>query len=318
METKAHHVLVGFFAMFLVAAGGFFILWLSNYSGGREYSQYDVVFDWPVRGLREASEVRFNGIQVGEVTRLGLDPQNPNRVIARIQVLAETPVRVDSTAQLEPQGLTGLSYIQLSGGSPEAARLYSPPRQTPPRIFAVQTQLDTLFQSSEDVLSSAQTALIRIADLLSEDNVDSLRNTLENIERLSESLANDDETLGDLRGAIATLEQTGRDVSVAAQAMQQFAEETGAYVQGDLTTATNQTNQAFADMQLAAQQLNEILEELRPSLEEFADDGIDELTLAAGDLRRLIATLDRIAIELEDDPGGFVAGEPRRTVEVPR
>ncbi|HAV50505.1 MAG TPA: MCE family protein, partial [Brevundimonas sp.] len=80
------------------------------------------------------------------------------------------------------------------------------------------------------------------------------------------------------------------------------------YVQGDLTTTTKQTNQAFIDMKLAAQQLNTMLEELRPSITEFADDGLDELTLAAGDLRRLIATLDRIAIELEDDPGGFIAG----------
>ena len=65
METKAHHALVGLFAVILVAAGGFFFLWLTKASFDREYAQYDIIFDGPVRGLRESAEVRFNGIQVG-------------------------------------------------------------------------------------------------------------------------------------------------------------------------------------------------------------------------------------------------------------
>ena len=260
METKAHHALVGFFAMFLVAAGGFFILWLSNYSGGRQYADYDIVFDGPVRGLRATGEVRFNGIPVGEVSSIELDSQNPNRVIARVRIAATTPVRVDSSAQLEPQGLTGLAYIQITGGSPESQRLYSPAGRPPPRIYAVPAQLDSLFQGGEDVLEAANRALIRISALLNEDNLEQFADTLENLNTLTDSLAQDDRLI----------------------------------------------------------QAAETLEAIRPALERFSDEGLNDLTLAATDLRRLIATMERIAIELEDNPSGFISGEPRRTVEVPR
>tara|TARA_R110002072_G_scaffold5865_2_gene36232 strand:+ start:1174 stop:2130 length:957 start_codon:yes stop_codon:yes gene_type:complete len=318
METKAHHALVGFFAMFLVAAGGFFILWLSNYSGGRQYADYDIVFDGPVRGLRATGEVRFNGIPVGEVSSIELDSQNPNRVIARVRIAATTPVRVDSSAQLEPQGLTGLAYIQITGGSPESQRLYSPAGRPPPRIYAVPAQLDSLFQGGEDVLEAANRALIRISALLNEDNLEQFADTLENLNTLTDSLAQDDRLIEELSEAIATLNQTGRDISEAAIAMQAFGEDSSALIDGDLGLATRNTAQAALEVERASIQAAETLEAIRPALERFSDEGLNDLTLAATDLRRLIATMERIAIELEDNPSGFISGEPRRTVEVPR
>ncbi|MEE2566985.1 MlaD family protein [Hyphobacterium marinum] len=318
METKAHHALVGFFAMFLVAAGGFFILWLSAYSGNTQYADYDIVFDGPVRGLRETGEVRFNGIPVGEVTSIELDTQNPNRVIARVRVAATTPVRVDSSAQLEPQGLTGLAYIQITGGSPESQRLYSPAGRPPPRIYAVPAQLDSLFQGGEDVLEAANRALIRISALLNEENLQEFAETLENLNTLTNSLAEDDRLIDELSEAIATLNQTGRDISAAAVALQQFGEDSSMLIEGDLGRATRETAQAAIDLQVASTQAAELLETIRPQVERFSEDGLTDLTLAANDLRRLIATMERIAIDLEDNPSGFISGEPRRTVEVPR
>ena len=163
METKAHHALVGFFVVFLAAAAALFTLWISQIQFDREFEEYDVVFDGPVRGLRESSEVRFNGIQVGEVIDLGLNPNNPNEVIARIRVDAATPVKVDSFAQLEPQGLTGLSYIQLSGGSPGAEALQSRSGDRPARIFARQAQLEGLVEGGETAIENAQSAPTRVS-----------------------------------------------------------------------------------------------------------------------------------------------------------
>jgi phospholipid/cholesterol/gamma-HCH transport system substrate-binding protein len=71
-----------------------------------------------VRGLNEGGEVHFNGIKVGEVTKIALDKTNPRNVIARVRVTEDVPIRVDSYATLEPQGITGLNYIQISAGTP--------------------------------------------------------------------------------------------------------------------------------------------------------------------------------------------------------
>jgi phospholipid/cholesterol/gamma-HCH transport system substrate-binding protein len=316
METKAHHALVGLFALILVAAGGFFALWLGKVSFDEEYAHYDIVFDGPVRGLRESGEVRFNGIQVGEVTDLGLDEQS--RVIARVRVLAQTPVRVDSFAQLEPQGLTGLSYVQITGGSPEAQRLFSPTGRPPPRIFARQAQLEGLFEGSEDVLEAAQTALFRLSELLSDQNVDEISTTLSNLREITSQLKDEDNLVEEMRSAIRQIDVAASDISVAAQSLQDFGTSAEAFLVNDMTPAVNETTLAAIAVNQAATGTNLLVSEITPSVEAFAEEGLDDLTLAATDLRRLISTLERIAAELENDPGGFIAGDPRETVEVPR
>lgn len=318
METKAHHALVGFFAVFLILAGGFFALWLGQTTFDREYAYYDVVFDGPVRGLRDSSEVRFNGIQVGEVTDIGLDPQNPNRVIARIRLLAETPVRVDSSAQLEPQGLTGLSYIQISGGTSEAQRLQGTVRGDPPRIYAQQAQIESLVAGGEDALMAARLALVQVTELLSEANLERVASTIENLEEITERLAGEDAMVEDLRSAIRTLEATAIDVGAAARSLEIFGRDATRLANNELTQASVDVSQAALEIDLAGRQAQELMTTLQPAIERLSNEGADELTRTMEDLRRLIGTLDRIALDIEDNPAGFISGEQRRTVEVPQ
>ncbi|WP_300541294.1 MlaD family protein [Maricaulis sp.] len=316
METKAHHALVGLFTVLLAAAMGFFALWLGKVTFDEEYALYDIVFDGPVRGLRESGEVRFNGIQVGEVIELELDEQS--RVIARVRVLAQTPVRVDSFAQLEPQGLTGLSYILITGGSPDAQRLLSPPGRQPPKIFARRAQLEGLFEGSEDVLDAAQTALFRLSALLSEQNVDEVSETLRNLRELTDRLSTEEALIEDMRQAIGRIDTAAADISTAADSMQQFAVSAETFLINDLTPAVNQTTAAAISVDQAARDTNHLILTMTPPLENFADTGLEDLNRASADLRRLIASLERITLQIENNPGAFVAGSPRETVEVPQ
>ena len=65
----------------------------------------------------------FNGIKVGKVDRVAFDPQDPRIVYAVTSVKSETPVRADTTASVGSQGLTGISYISLQGGTPSSPLL---------------------------------------------------------------------------------------------------------------------------------------------------------------------------------------------------
>lgn len=316
METKAHHVLVGLFAVSLIIAGIFFSLWMAKVSFDEEYAYYDIVFDGPVRGLRESAEVRFNGIQVGEVTELGLDEQS--RVIARIRVLAQTPVRVDSFAQLEPQGLTGLAYLLISGGSPDAQRLQSPANRPPPRIFARRAQLDGLVEGSEDVLDAAQIALIRLSALLSEQNVEEVSETLINLREITDRLSEEGALIEDARAAVQQIETAAVDISAAAEALQQFSTTTETFLVNDLTPAVNETQLAAMAVNQAAVDTNSLVLAVAPAIEDFADTGLNDLTRTASNLQRLSEALERVAAEVENNPGAFIAGAPRETIEVPQ
>jgi phospholipid/cholesterol/gamma-HCH transport system substrate-binding protein len=318
METKAHHALVGFFVVFLLAAGSVFLLWLANVSIDQEFEDYDVVFDGPVRGLRVASEVRFNGIQVGEVTDLGLNPDDPGEVIARVRLDAATPVKVDSVAQLEPQGLTGLSYIQISSGSTDAALLESRPGDRAPRIYADQAQLEELLAGGETALESAQLAFSRAALLLSDENLESLTNTLNNIEEITGALAERQELVAEARDAIASLNQAGQDISSAAAGIEQFGRNAEIFLTDEVGPMVADVSAASIAVDLASRETYDGLVAIRPGLEQFTDEGLSQLSAASRDLRSLIAALERIALELEQDPAGFISQPAGEEVEVPQ
>ncbi|MCC5996685.1 MAG: MCE family protein [Oceanicaulis sp.] len=318
METKAHHTLVGFFVVFLTLAGGFFALWLSQIAFDREYSEFDVLFDGPVRGLRVASEVRFNGIQVGEVTELGLNPEDTTQVIARIRVDATTPVKVDSTAQLEPQGLTGLSLIQISGGSSDAARLESRFGDRAPRIHARQTQLDDLISGGETLLESSQLAFARVSALLTDENIASFSRTLRNIETITGRFAEDDGLLDEVRTAARSLDQAARDVSDAAVGIEQFGRTAEIFLTDEVSPMVADVSAASIEVDRASQETYAMLSAMRPGLEQFTEEGLAQLTAALRDLRGALAAMERIMLDLEEDPTAFAARSAGEEVEVPR
>eukprot|EP01036_Dinobryon_divergens_P005687 gene5687-7520_t len=123
METRANNALIGLFTLVVIAAAFAFVYWFARAADNGAVQAYRVVFNGAVTGLSVGSSVLFNGIRVGEVTDLNLDPEKGDQVIARVRLDATTPVRVTSRAQLEPQGITGLNYIQITAGTDGSALL---------------------------------------------------------------------------------------------------------------------------------------------------------------------------------------------------
>src|SRR3954468_5768668 len=116
METRAPFVIVGAFVLAAIVAVFGFVYWLHNAGGLGPRTAHPGQFDGPVPGLLVGAGVLFNGIRVGEVTDLGLAPDNPRRVNATISVATTTPVRSDTRVGLEFQGLPGVPVIALEGG----------------------------------------------------------------------------------------------------------------------------------------------------------------------------------------------------------
>lgn len=309
METKAHYALVGFFAIFLMVAGALFAVWLGQLRFNQTYNEYDIVFEGPIRGLAEASEVRFSGIKVGEVTRLRLDSGNSSNVIAHIRITADTPVTDRSVAQLEPQGITGLNYIQLNATSPCSNDEFVPEPGDGPRIPSCPAQLDTLLASSEDIARRANEALSKINDVLDPETVDELRATVANIRSLSGQLAGDDEE-SLTRRIIATL----AEIDGAIGEISTFARNADGVLTTDVKPLVADVRRTSEEVRGAAEQASSLIEDAHEPTTRAAD----ELALAIDDLRRVLNELEIIASSVEDDPAGFVTGGRREEVEIPR
>jgi phospholipid/cholesterol/gamma-HCH transport system substrate-binding protein len=180
METRARFVLLGFFTLAVIFAGFGFVYWL-NYGGtSGEQTAYRIRFQDTVSGLRPGSAVLFNGIRVGEVRSLHLDPASPRSVMATISVTRNTPIRADTRVEIYTQGLMGAPTISLEGGDATAPAL-SQDGTEPPMLTAGP-------DAGRDMMQAAREALRRLDNVLVE-NAEPLRDTIANLKSFTEALA---------------------------------------------------------------------------------------------------------------------------------
>lgn len=192
METRARYALIGLFALGVIFAGFAFVYWLQGAGGIRQRATYQIRFESPVSGLLVGSNVLFNGIRVGEVTSLDLNPEQPKQVMAIIAVDPSTPVKSDTTVGIDFQGLTGAPVVALSGGSTKASALTASDGK-PPLLLAAPNVGETLTQSARDTLSNL--------DKILSDNAAPLHDAIDNISTFSQALArNSDKVDGILAG----------------------------------------------------------------------------------------------------------------------
>lgn len=188
METRARYALIGLFMLAVIIASFAFVYWLENKGGFGERTAYQIRFGGSTSGLLVGSSVLFNGIRVGEVTGLGLDPEHPEQVVASIGVDPGTPIRSDTQVGIETQGLTGGAAVTLRGGSATAEAV-------PPQGVLIAPP-----QAGQDWTQAARDAFQRVDDVLAE-NSDALHSAITNIDTFAGALArNSDKVDGILAG----------------------------------------------------------------------------------------------------------------------
>ncbi len=182
METRANYVLIGVFTLAVVVGVFGFIYWFQNIGGTGERAFFRVQFEGSVSGLRTGASVLFNGIKVGEVTELKLDPKKPKQVIAGISVDKVVAIRPDTEIGLEFQGLTGISALSLKGGDPN-----KPPLAGGKTAKDEQPIMIAPPGATSDVTAAARDALKKVQDLI-EENQKSIKAALENIDKFTATL----------------------------------------------------------------------------------------------------------------------------------
>src|SRR5690606_22850225 len=186
METKANYILIGAFTLLVSIGLLMFGLWAAKYSSEHSWQRYMIVFDEAVTGLSVGSPVQYNGIAIGSIDRLSLDPSDPRRVVAIIRADATAPIKTDTRAKLAITSLTGPAIIQLSGGTPGAPRLTTVDQRDTPLI---QTSPSAL----QNITDTASRIVERLDRMLSDGNVARVTAALENVERITDAMASKDQ-----------------------------------------------------------------------------------------------------------------------------
>ena len=303
METRAHHVLIGLVTVLVVAGAMLFGLWLTKASVDDTFKDYEVVFNEAVSGLSRGSPVQYNGIKVGDVSTLRLDPKDPRRVLARVRLSADTPVKQDTQAKLTLAGVTGNSFIQLSGGTPQSPELKGKDGKLPV-IVASPSPISRLLNDSSDLVTNINLLLHNANQMFSQSNVEHLSNTLANLDQTTGAFAS---KRGGIADALAQLAEVGRQANATLAETQALMRNANGLLGNQGKQAIGSAEQAMQSLAESTATINNLLKDNRQSLDDGAQ-GLNQLTPAIRELRETLNALKGISRRLEADPSGYLLG----------
>ncbi|MGH6718262.1 MAG: MlaD family protein [Alphaproteobacteria bacterium] len=340
METRASYALVGAFVLALVAGAVAFVVWLAKVEIDRAFASYDIYFEGSVSGLREGGVVQYHGVPVGTVTTIEIDPLNVERVRVTIEVGAETPIRTDVVATLQIQGITGLSFVQLSGGSNDAAPLEATPGERYPVIASRPSGLERVFETVPQLVQRFTELVERAILLLDDKNQQAFAETLANVRDLTAGLAGEVDTfhavIADTQATVVAVRGTAEEAEALAGELRASAARLTASVDTALAQVT--TTAATADENIAgvgqsartalakvdetaeaatllANELAGLVGENRGPIRAFSESGLYELSQFITEARGLVAVLTHIAAQVERDPTRFLLGGQQQGYE---
>jgi len=317
MEKNANYALVGLSSLILFVGLVIFIVWLARLTFSQEYDLYDIVFQGPVRGLSQGGEVHFNGIKVGEVTKIALDRTNPSRVIARARVTSDVPIREDSVATLEPQGITGVNYIQISAGTASKPLLKVVEKAKceklglSPCIPILKTQRSTLsdlLEGGGTVLTRTIEALDRVNRVLSDQNIKQFSATMSDLQAVTAELR-------ERKAIIADAQKLIQDLDTATQHADSILTDTKQLVDGDGRRSLKNFADATQEAKDAAHDLRGMIDKLQGPTADFANNGLPQITSSLVELQKAAESLERLANEIQRSPTGALgksAGEEEK------
>jgi len=181
MERHANYAIVGVLTTILVFGGLVFAVWLGNFKPGEDLDRYRIIFPGPLRGVAVGGEVQFNGIKVGEVKTVQLLRQDTSKIQVDVEVAGTTPVRIDSFASTEMQGISGANAISISAGTPTGSLLREVSRDDPPIIRAKPNALASLLSGGGKVVENANETLDRLNRVLSDRNIEAISAIMQDV-----------------------------------------------------------------------------------------------------------------------------------------
>jgi phospholipid/cholesterol/gamma-HCH transport system substrate-binding protein len=287
VETRANYALIGLFTLAIIFGIFTFAYWFIAAGQRTAHKTYVVHFVGSVYGLDKGNSVLFNGLKVGEVSDLGLMPDDPNRVFAKISVDARTPVKADTAARLETGALTSVARVSLEGGDPAA-----PPLADNGVIDARPSQLQDLLAQAQK-LSGKVDGFLERANKLVDDNGPALTASVTNMQTLTGALA---DSSGSFRSAMESIDPA------KIRSIVENADKSMSKVNALLGDGAGKT--MVADIADAARSMKKLAE----NLSKFTNTGLRQYESLAVDGRRTLQDVDHAVRQLEKNPQSIIFG----------
>lgn len=303
METRAHHLLIGFFMLIMILGLGAFVIWLAKVDVDQKYKQYLIVFEGSVAGLNEGSPVRLNGVAVGTVLDISIPPADPSRVAVTVRIEADVPILEGSVASLELQGFTGIAYVQVKGGT--GTPIVAEKENVLPVIPSERSPIQQVFEEAPNLINEAILAINNLREILGPENRQTISAILANLATVTGALADRsdeiDHVLRRLESALAAFESMAASIDGAAGAAQVLLE-------GDAAQTFAEAREAAAAARRLMDDLEAIAADNREGISRFVNTGLPETTRLIADLRGLSARIEALVRKFEERPQDALFG----------
>ena len=310
MERDAKYATVALFTLACVVAALAFVWWYSGRGDRRDYEPYEIYFEGTVSGLSRGSPVRYLGVDVGRVTSLAVDRNDPGRVKVVADIDAMAPVSGATQAKLGFLGLTGLLYIDLQQNPRASASRPLPQGDRYPVIAARKGSIEASAERLPEILGQASDIMARIERLLADENVKAVSDTLANLEHATAKLP---ATLDDARAIAADL----RRLSATTLELTQRANTTLAATQPDLVATLANARAASERFARSAEGIDRLLNENDGAFGRTAGASVVELQQLVVDARHASNEIRELARELRERPSSLLLERPDAGVELP-
>ena len=290
MENKAHALIAGAFVVLVTALLALLAIWLTRDNTARNL--YEMSTSETISGLQPQATVRYRGVAVGKVERIGFDEKVKGNVLIRVSIDEAAPVTRSTFATVASQGVTGLGFIQLDDDGGSSQRLV-PNDDDPPRIPLKQGGIDKLLKQSEVIFNQAEQAATRINQLLSAQNEAAINTA---VTQLAEAAGSINRVAKALEPAVATLPALSSDAQAALRSVKTVTDEVGV------------TAQRLNEQGGALDRLKDGGEALAAGVETFSAATLPKLGEVADETARTMRQLRRTVNAVDDNPQALIFG----------
>ena len=326
MDVKINYTLVGLFTILLTAALIAAALWLSTNSSAKTYKTYTAYMKESVSGLNQNAAVKYLGVDVGRVKSIELDKQEPRSVRLTLDIEQGISIKEDTVAMLASNGLTGVAYVELTGGTKTSPPLSAKENQPYPVINtkpSFLTRLDTAFPQLLAELTGVANSLSHIAQSINtgllEQNQQALTQTLENAKRFSKALANlatNQENQQALKNTLHNTEQLttllashGAQLETAIKNLGTILEE-GAKASKQLPILVAQVTRSLRPMKETAEELEALLQEGQQGFQLFSQSTVPRINQLLNSFDQIARNLEHFSQQVEQNPRILLFGAP--------
>lgn len=298
METKVNYAAVGAFVLALGALLVAAILWLSVGLGKRQQTVlYQSIVNESVAGLNLDAPVKYQGVNVGKVRTIRLDPSNPQQVRLVFSIIEGTPIKTDTLAVLKTQGLTGIAYVELSGGSPDAPLLQAKEGQPYPQIPTKPSLSARLENVLSAVLANLDRTAANVNAILNDENRAAFSKILHNTSSLMEALNSQKAAMSmAINNAAVTTANTARASAKIEDLFQRVGKSADALaIMAGKAGAASDSTKKTAD-------------ELGGGVRQLSSDTLPEIQRLMGELATLTASMTRLIEQTEQNPSSLIRG----------